>query len=39
MNGNNETKCRMFDTVIAAKFARFDWEIQYIEMVKYSLSP
>lgn len=29
--GIYEIKCPIFDTVVAAKFARFDWEIQYIE--------
>lgn len=29
--GIYEIKCSKFDTVVAAKFARFDWEIQYME--------
>ena len=26
MDGIYEIKCRMFDTVVAVKFARFDWK-------------
>ncbi|CAI7623183.1 unnamed protein product [Penicillium glandicola] len=29
--GIYEVKCPLFDDVVVAKFARFDWEIQYLE--------